>query len=101
MGEQYILNAQWVLEVRGKLDLDTLPPLRHALESAAITHPTTILDASRVIFADSSALNLILIAPQATDLRIAAPSASLLRLFQVTGADHILRVFDSVDQAVG
>lgn len=63
-----------VIEVGGKLDLDTLPPLRQALEAAADAQPTTVLDLSDVTFADSSALNLLLLFSQSTDLRLAAPS---------------------------
>jgi anti-anti-sigma factor len=90
-----------VIEVGGKLDLDTLPPLRQALEAAADAQPTTVLDLSDVTFADSSALKLLLLFSQSTDLRLAAPSGALLRLLRITGTEQILRVHSSVEEATG
>ncbi|WP_329455163.1 STAS domain-containing protein [Streptomyces sp. NBC_01497] len=99
LGEQYAVPGAWVIGVRGDLDLDTLAPLRDALEAAVAEHPVTILDASGITFADSSALNLLLNTAQGTDLRIAAPSASLLRLLRITGADQVLSVRSDVARA--
>ncbi|MEW2546343.1 STAS domain-containing protein [Streptomyces sp. NPDC047002] len=99
LGEEYALDGAWVIRVRGDLDLDSLPPLRAALEAAAAAHPVTVLDASGVTFADSSALNLLLDTAQASALRIAAPSEALLRLLRITGADQVLPVWPDAARA--
>jgi anti-anti-sigma factor len=99
VGEKYVLRGAFVVPVRGELDLDTLAPLREALEAAAAEHPVTVLDGAGITFADSSALNLLLDTAGRTTLRIAAPSASLLRLLRLTGADQVLRTWPTVDDA--
>ncbi|MCF3960195.1 STAS domain-containing protein [Streptomyces fuscigenes] len=99
IARQYARAETWVIEVRGDLDLDTLPPLRKALQAAAATHPVSVLDLAGVTFADSSALNLLLLSSQATDLRLAAPAQALSRLFRITGADQVLHIYPSVEDA--
>jgi anti-anti-sigma factor len=96
---QYTLAGARVIEVGGELDLDTLPPLRQALEAAADAQPTTVLALSGVTFADSSALNLLLLFSQSTDLRLAAPSEAVLRLLRITGTEKIVRIHPSVEEA--
>lgn len=53
--------------------MDSLPPLRQAMEAAAAAGPVLVLDTGEMSFADSSALNLLLLMHQTTTLRIAAP----------------------------
>lgn len=55
----------------------SLPPLRQAMEAAA-TGPVLVLDTGEMSFADSSALNLLLLMHQTTTLRIAAPPHQLI-----------------------
>lgn len=62
-------------------------PLLGFVSTAALS--VLVLDASQVTFADSSALNRLLLIHQATTLRIAAPAPQLLRLLQITGADQV------------
>lgn len=99
--EQYELRGVWVISVRGDLDLDSIPPMRAALEASASTHAVTVLDTSEVTFADSSTLNLLLEVAGTATLRVAAASGPLLRLLRITGADQILDVRSSVAEAAG
>ncbi|CAM5638431.1 STAS domain-containing protein [Streptomyces atroolivaceus] len=97
--DQYEVEGAWVVVAAGELDMDTVPTLQEALEGGAASHPSVILDAGAVTFADSTALTALLRMHQTTVFRIAAPSPTLLHLIQVTGADRILTVRPTVDEA--
>ncbi|WP_433570448.1 STAS domain-containing protein [Streptomyces sp. CA-251247] len=99
LAKQYAVGDVWVVAARGEVDLNNLPPLTKALTQAAETHATVVLDASGITFADSTFLNLLLRIHQATDLRIAAPGPQLERLLDLTGADGVLHLRPSVDEA--
>ncbi|MGW6977056.1 STAS domain-containing protein [Streptomyces sp. NPDC054952] len=99
LGYQHASGAAWVVEARGELDLETLPPLEAALSQAAASHHIVILDARGVSFADSTCLSVLLRVRQLTDLRIAAPSRQLGRLLEVTGADQVVTVHSDLAAA--
>ncbi|MCX5387036.1 STAS domain-containing protein [Streptomyces sp. NBC_00083] len=99
LGAQYPLHDAWAIEATGDLDLDTLGPLKDALEEAAGRHRHVILEASRITFCDSSALNVLLHVHAATALSIAAPSESLLRLLHVTGTDQFFTLHPTLEAA--
>ncbi|MGW5849094.1 STAS domain-containing protein [Streptomyces sp. NPDC055254] len=99
VGESYPAGAGWVVAARGELDQDTLGPLEEALVAAADRHPVVVLDAGAITFGDSSFLNLLLRLHQLTALRIAAPGEQLRRLFALTGADTVLSLYESVEDA--
>lgn len=100
VGDGYQAGTGWVVEARGELDQDTLAPLEEALTSAADGHAVVVLDAGSVTFGDSSFLNLLLRLHRLTALRIAAPGEQLRRLFAVTGADTVLSLHESVQDAL-
>ncbi|MBT2470666.1 STAS domain-containing protein [Streptomyces sp. ISL-66] len=101
VADGYPAGSGWVVVARGELDQDTLAPLAQALAAAADGHPMVILDAGAVTFGDSSFLNLLLRMHRLTALRIAAPGEQMRRLFAVTGADTVLSVHESVEDALG
>lgn len=101
VGDGYQTGAGWVVVARGELDQDTLVPLEEALTAAAGLHPLVVLDVGSVTFGDSSFLNLLLRLHHLTTLRIAAPGEQLRRLFAVTGADTVLSLHASVEDAAG
>ncbi|MFK0150359.1 STAS domain-containing protein [Streptomyces griseus] len=88
-----------VIAPEGDFDADTLAPLETQIDAAVTRHGGLILDASRITFADSTFLRLIMTTHDRADLRIAAPSLMVQRLFTVTGADQVLRIHDSIDDA--
>ncbi|OKK03820.1 anti-anti-sigma factor [Streptomyces sp. CB03234] len=96
---QYAAGDAWVVVVRGEVDMTTIAPLADALNRAAASHPTVVLDASSVTFADSTFLNLLLRVHEATCLRIAAPTHQLMRLFQLTAVDTVLDVRATLEAA--
>lgn len=100
VGDSYPAGAAWVVAAQGELDQDTLGPLEEALASAAARHRLVVLDAGSVTFGDSSFLNLLLRLHHLTTLRIAAPGDQLRRLFALTGADTVLALHPSVEDAV-
>lgn len=100
VGDGYAAGAGWVVAAAGELDQDTLTPLEEALVSAAGTYPVVVLDAGSITFGDSSFLNLLLRLHHLTALRIAAPGEQLRRLFAVTGADGVLSLHASVEDAL-
>ncbi|KMO95341.1 STAS domain-containing protein [Streptomyces roseus] len=101
VGKSYPAGAGWVVAAHGELDQDTLAPLEEALATAADRYRLVVLDAAAVTFGDSSFLNLLLRVHHLTTLRIAAPGEQLSRLFALTGADTVLSVHPSVEDALG
>ncbi|MDQ1041697.1 anti-anti-sigma factor [Streptomyces sp. V3I8] len=97
--EQYALHNCSVVAAKGDVDVDSLPPLRQAMEEAAAAHPAVVLDASGVTFVDSSALNLLLHFHRSTTLRIVAPSPQLVRLLKITGADKVVHISPTLTRA--
>ncbi|MET7503249.1 STAS domain-containing protein [Streptomyces microflavus] len=86
-----------VIAPSGEFDLESLPPLKAQIDAAVATHGGVVLDASGITFADSSFLGLLLATHQHADLRIAAPSPVLTRLFSV--ADTVLHIHPTVQDA--
>jgi anti-anti-sigma factor len=97
---RYERGGVWVVVASGPYDANTLGPLADALEAAVPEHRRVVLDASGITFADSTVLNLLLGIHRATTLRVAAPPPQLLRILQITGADSVLDVRETVEDAV-
>ncbi|HWU08196.1 MAG TPA: STAS domain-containing protein [Streptomyces sp.] len=97
--DQYPLDGAWVVVAAGELDMDTVPALQEALEAGAASHSSVVLDAGAITFADSTALTLLLRMDRSTTFRIAAPGPALLQLMQITGADRVLTVKGTVEEA--
>ncbi|MGW7313540.1 STAS domain-containing protein [Streptomyces sp. NPDC054865] len=97
-----------VIRVRGDLDDDSSPALTGALSAAAADSSCfrTIIDLSKVRFADSSALHTLLTAQKAhratgAALILAGPvQAAVNRLFEVTSTGPVFRWADSVQQGM-
>ncbi|MGW5199179.1 STAS domain-containing protein [Streptomyces spiralis] len=96
---QYEWRGAWVVAAHGSYDMHSIPPLADALAAAARKHPKVVLDASGVVFADSSFLNLLILTHQAGTLRVAAPPQQLRRLFAITGVDTVLEIRETVEDA--
>ncbi|MFB7741566.1 STAS domain-containing protein [Streptomyces sp. NPDC056132] len=96
---QFARNGCHVIVARGELDLDTTADLAAALAKAAGEHGVVVLDLSAVTFADSALLNLLLHTHRATTLRVAAPHPRVVLLLEMTGADQVLHLFATVNDA--
>ncbi|MFI5762436.1 MULTISPECIES: STAS domain-containing protein [unclassified Streptomyces] len=92
-----------VITCAGEFDQDTLEPLRQAI-AGALADPvdTIVLDVSEVAFADSSMLNEMLrLRRTGRPLVLAGPlNPQMARLFELTSADQIFTIADSVEAAL-
>ncbi len=96
-----------IVRVRGDLDEGSTPALTRVLAAAAGSGCSrTVVDLSRVGFADSSALHALLAALQAhtatgTALILAGPVQTAVgRLFEVTNTGSAFRWADSAHEAM-
>lgn len=95
-----------VVRPEGELDHDSVGPLRDALEQAVASPPgRLVVDCGGLEFCDSTGLNLLLRAHAAADragvpLLLAAPGAVVARMLEITGANEVLVVRPSVDEAL-
>jgi anti-anti-sigma factor len=94
-----------VLVIDGELDMDTVGPLSAGLESAARDSAeggAVVLDLAGVTFADSTTVNVLLLARSVLGrrLRVARPSGFVQRLFSVIGLEEALPVYASVPDAL-
>ncbi|WP_435269908.1 STAS domain-containing protein [Streptomyces sp. 1222.5] len=96
---QYEWDAAWVIVAYGEYDAGCVASLAEALEVASGKYSKVVVDASRLTFADSTFLNLLLRVNPTTKLRVAEPAPQLRRLLRLTGADSVLDVRDSVEEA--
>lgn len=96
---QYELGGAWVVVAHGDYDMNTVGPLADVLQTAAQEHSRVVLDASGITFADSTFLNLLLRIHTMAGLRVAAPTPQLRRVLEITGADTVLDIRDSVENA--
>ncbi|MEU2778917.1 STAS domain-containing protein [Streptomyces sp. NPDC007162] len=94
-------DGVWVIAVHGDFDADSSPALAKALDAAARTYPRVVVDATGMTFADSTVLNLLLkFNLTTTELRVAGPAQPFLRVLELTGADRVLDIRPTVDDAV-
>lgn len=90
----------------GDLDIETLAPARSALDGLVEQHPPLlVVDLGGVDFCDSSGLNLLLRTRMAAasadvEFRLAAPSAAVSRLLELTCADTVFSLHPSLDAAL-
>ncbi len=95
-----------IVELSGEADLNDSAALRETLAAqAADPSATLVLDLSRLRFMDSAALHVILVAGRSMTAHggtfaLAAPQETVRRILQLTGADQLLPVYESVAEAV-
>lgn len=89
-----------------EIDIANAGQLRAALLAAAAQgHATIVVDLTETSFCDTSGLQVLVLAhrraaAEGGELRLVVRSATLLRLFSVTGVDHVIPNFTTLDQAV-
>ena len=94
-----------VCRLAGDLDLGSLAPVRVALQRAlAPRAPLLVVDLAGVEFCDSSGLNLLLQARLDAEavgvtMRLAALTAPVARVFELTGAGAVFSLYASVEEA--
>jgi anti-anti-sigma factor len=96
----YEVEGARVVVVHGDQDADTVAPLAAALTAAVADGTRVIVEASKLGFADSSFLNVLLSCHRHGDLRLVAPTPALRRLLDITGAGAVVRVLPTVEAAL-
>jgi anti-anti-sigma factor len=94
--------------VRGpaEIDITNAGQLRAALLAAAGEgYATIVVDLSETAFCDTAGLQVLVLAhrralAEGGELRLVVRAATLLRLFSLTGVDHVIPSFAALDQAL-
>ncbi|MFD7880767.1 STAS domain-containing protein [Streptomyces sp. NPDC059766] len=97
---QYEQQGAWVVAVHNAFDGHFVSLLASALHDAAATHATVVVDAARMTFADSSVLNALLTFHHGHRLRVARPAPQFQRVLALTGADQVLDIRPTVQDAI-
>lgn len=94
-----------MLAAAGEIDIAAVPTFRDHLRRLVDDGAAPIvIDLSNVRFIDSAGLRVLVdgltrARRRDSDLRVACPSASLRRTFEISGLDKVMNVHDSVEDA--
>ena len=98
---------RWLVELSGEHDLSTSPAVRAELDRLLADGASVVVDLSQVTFIDSSVVGVLLNAHRsATDLLgqtlvvVAPPAGTPARLLDFIGAQSVLPVFESREDAL-
>jgi anti-sigma B factor antagonist len=89
-----------------EIDIANAGELRTALQVAAAQgHVTVVVDLSETAFCDTAGLQVLVLAhrraaAEGGELRMVVRAATLLRLFSLTGVDHVIPNFPTLDEAL-
>jgi anti-sigma B factor antagonist len=100
-----LVNGVPVVAAPEEIDITNAPELRSALLEAAADGPTLVADMSRTRFCDSSGVHALLAAhkraqAEGGELLLVVSSDAVLRIFALTGIDHVVPNFTSLDDAL-
>jgi anti-sigma B factor antagonist len=94
-----------VVVTPGDIDITTAAAFRTALAEAAGHGRTLVIDMSRTEFCDTAGIHALVAAHKQAgddgrDVRLVVTSASVLRIFAITGFDQVISRFGRLDQAL-
>ncbi len=93
-----------VVSASGEVDVATSPELLAALEEAAKQASKLVIDLSGVTFMDSTGLGVVVQAKRAFDaddaLRLVVREPNVRKVFEVTGLDSVLPLFETREAAL-
>jgi anti-sigma B factor antagonist len=94
-----------VISVEGELDLSTAPRLKWMLiDSLQAGQSQLVVDLAQTSFMDSTALGVLVAIRRSLDagaaLAIVCPSATVLRIFELSGMDGVFAIFATLDEAL-
>ncbi|MEW1648594.1 STAS domain-containing protein [Streptomyces sp. NPDC091219] len=94
-----------VITLCGEIDYQTCGPLRQAFEASAPFTSRVVADLRGVGFMDSTGINILITAHHGFTaaggwLRLAAPTAAVLRVIQLVGVDALIDCHDTLEQAL-
>jgi anti-sigma B factor antagonist len=99
------MGGHTVLAATGELDIAAVPAFRDQLRRLVEAgSPSIVIDLTGVRFIDSAGLRVLVdgltrARRRDSDLRVACPSASLRRTFEISGLDKVMNVHGSVEEA--
>jgi anti-sigma B factor antagonist len=99
------LGGHTVLAARGEIDIAAVPAFRDQLRRLVDDgSPSIVIDLSGVRFIDSAGLRVLVdgltrARRRDAEMRVACPSASLRRTFEISGLDKVMHVHESVEDA--
>jgi anti-sigma B factor antagonist len=86
------------------IDITNAAALRTALLEAAGRSRTFVVDMSRTQFCDTAGIHALVAAHKRAgdggEVRLVVTSATVLRIFAITGFDQVISCFTSLDQAL-
>ena len=94
-----------LIDITGDIDVEVVPELRTALESAVAARPQVVVDLARVRVIDAAGLGVLVRARQAArrrngDLLLASPSRFVRTVLRTMRLHTAFRTFDTVQQAM-
>lgn len=95
-----------VVQMSGELDVYTAPALRETLtEQISGSANRVVVDLTGLSFMDSTGLGVLLGTRKAAvavskSLAVVSVEGPVMRLISITGLEHVLQVFATVDEAV-
>ena len=101
-----VVSGVPVVTAPEEIDITNAPELRSALlEAAAHGHGILVVDMTRTQFCDSSGVHTLLAAHERAqaeggELLLVISATVVLRIFEITGVDRIIRNFPSLDEAL-
>jgi len=95
-----------VLTLPAEIDTCDARQLGQELGTALASATTVIADMTATTFCDCSGVRVLLLAQEQAaadgiELRLVVPSASVLRILALIGADRLLPIYPSLDDALG
>ena len=101
-----VVSGVPVVAAPEEIDVISAPELRSALLEATVHgHRTLVVDMTRTQFCDSSGVHTLLAAHERAraeggELLLVISADIVLRIFEITGVDRIIRNFPSLDEAL-
>ncbi|MER5446509.1 STAS domain-containing protein [Streptomyces sp. NPDC002766] len=100
-----VIDGIHVVTLAGEIDRDTAEVLRQALPRPDAPRVRVVVDLEQVTFLDSTGINIFIsthntLARADGWLRLAAPSASVLRVLQIVGIDTVIDCCPTLHQAL-
>lgn len=96
-----------MLRLSGKLEYEAVPDFERAAdELTAGNPPLAVLDAAQLTFMNSAGMGAVMklhrrLQGSGGELRVAGLAPDVLKLLQICCLDHVLRIFESTEQALG
>lgn len=99
-----VVDRVAVCRPTGELDMESAPALREAMAALA-AFPSVVIDFSGVPFIDSAGLGALIagarrVRESGGDIVLCAPRKGIARLLTTAGMDRVLRVVDTLPEAV-